>query len=143
MVNKKILEKNLYVCFLPGEDKVRFHCVDSSEKDKVGTYFDQVETYYIYIVNNSKYEIEIDISKWHEKTNFIKLPPKSMHLLEEYPYWMFDWHHSHSIDSRIEEKYEFTIYFDIEKAIPAEVRFIDIPVMNKKTYNYPFEIEWK
>jgi len=143
MVNKKILEKNLYVCFLPGEDKVRFHCVDSSEKDKVGTYFDQVETYYIYIVNNSKYEIEMDVSKWHEKTNFIKLPPKSMHLIEEYPYWMFDWHHSHSIDSRIEGKYEFTICYDIEKAMPADERFIDIPVLNKKAYNYPFKIEWK
>ncbi len=66
-----------------------------------------------------------------------------MHLIEEYPYWMFDWHHSHSIDSRIEGKYEFTICYDIEKAMPADERFIDIPVLNKKAYNYPFEIEWK
>ena len=143
MVNKRELERNLYVCFLPGEAKVRFHCVDSSDKDKAGTYFDQVETYYIYIVNNSIYEIEIDVSSWLDKANFIKLPPKSKHLFQEYPYWMFDWHHSHSIDSRIEEKYEFTICYDIEKAMPADERFIDIPVLNKKAYNYPFKIEWK
>jgi len=143
MVNKGILEKNLYVCFLPGEDKVRFHCVDSSDEDKVGTYFDQVKTYYVYIVNNSKYEKEIDISSWFDKANFIKLPPKSMHLITEYPYWMFDWHNGRSIDSRIGGKYEFTICYEIPKWLPGDETFIDIPVLNKKAYNYPFKIEWK
>ena len=143
MVNKKILEKNLYICILPGEDKVRFQCIDSSEKDKVGTHLEAVKTYHFHIVNNSKYEIEIDTFSWLEKTNFIKLSPGSMHLIEEYPYWMFDWYNSRSIDSRIEGKYEFTICFEIEKWLPGDETFIDIPVLNKKAYNYPFKIEWK
>jgi len=143
MVNKKDLEKNLYICLLPGEDKVRFHCMDSSDKDKVGTYLEAVKTYYVYIVNNSKYEIEIDKFPWREKTTFIKLPPRSMHLIEDYVYWRFDWYASRSIDSRIEGKYEFTICFEIEKAMPDDEAFIDIPVLNKKAYNYPFKIEWK
>jgi len=143
MINKRNLKKNLYICLLPSEETVRFHCTDSSDKKKVGTYFDAVKTYYIYIINHSEYEIEMDASKWNKETPFIKLPPGSMYLFYEYPYWMFDWHNWYSIDLRIAEKYEFTIYFDIEKTIPDEEEFVDIPVLNKKAYNFPFEIEWK
>lgn len=143
MINKRILKKNLYICLLPSEEKVRFSCTDSSDKKKIGTYLEAVKTYHIYIINNSKYEIEIDASKWNKKTDFIKLLPGSMYLFQEYPYWMFDWHNWYSVDMRIEENYEFTIYFDIEKSIPEEEEFVDIPVLRKKAYNHPFEIEWK
>ena len=57
--------------------------MDAKDKEKVGTHFDVVKTYYLYLVNNTKHDICVE--------NGGVVPVKSICLIEEYPYWMFDW----------------------------------------------------
>ena len=137
----KELEKSLIACIQPGEEKHKYYCVDSSDKDKIGTYLEAVSTYYVYLINNGDRDLEVNAANWHQEPKFVKLPVNDKHLIEEYPDWMFDFINDYGILIRVENAGQFRVNFTIDKYIPGDEDMAIVPVLNKKAQILPIEVK--
>jgi hypothetical protein len=114
--------------------------VDSSEQDKIGTYFEAVSTYYVYLINNGDHDLEVNAASWHQEPNFVKLPAKRKHLVEKYPDWMFDFINEYGVLIRVENAGQFRVNFTIYKYIPHDKDMTIVPVLDKKAQILPIEV---
>lgn len=137
----KELEKSLIACIQPGEEKHKYYCVDSSNKDKIGTYLEAVSTYYVYLINNGDRDLEVNAARWHQEPKFVRLPVNGKHLIEEYPDWMFDFINEYRTLIRTENAGQFRVCFTIYKYIPHDKDMTIVPVLNKKAQILPIEVK--
>jgi hypothetical protein len=133
LVKRLELKKKLIVCLCPTEEKQRFYCVDAKDKEKVGTHFDVTKTYHLYLVNNTNHDIRVENGRF--------VPLKSVYLIEEYPYWMFDWWNDYNLRIGVADVVWFKVKFTIKKYGPEKKNLRMIPVLNKKGYKLKYLLE--
>lgn len=129
------LKKNLIVCLCPTEEKQRFYCTDAKVKEKVGSHFDVVKTYDLYLVNNTNYDIRV------EKGGLA--PKKGVYVIEKFPYWMFDWSNDYDLRIGVADVVWLNLKFTIKKYGPDKKELGMIPVLNKKAYKLTYLLEWR
>jgi len=133
IVKRLELKKNLVVCLYPTEERQRITCVNAKDKEKIGTYFDVVSNYHLYLVNNTNHDIRLE--------NAGLIPTKDFYLIEEYPFWMFDWSNCYSLRICVADAVWFKLMVTINKGGPDERKIRMIPGLNKKAYNLKYQLE--
>lgn len=155
-INKTELFKNLYLCLAPTGEKQGMVITDAKGKfeSRIGERFEIDASYNLYLVNNSEYDIgKVGIltgafatvdDDLEELPNYYqekgKVKSKSAIILEKIDYGLLDFVVWYQIKLDFANGESINLFLNINKgyALKDEI-FMDIPVINKKAYNFSFK----